>query len=79
MTPLATQHCQRLEGQPAMPLVQIQQHLTQVPGWAHRSGGIEKSFDFKGYAPTLAFVNAVAALAEREDHHPQISFGYNRT
>ncbi len=33
-------------------------------------------FEFKNYWETTAFVNAVAWIAHREDHHPDIEFGY---
>lgn len=33
---------------------------------------LEKEYKFKGYAPAVAFTNAVAALAEKEDHHPDL-------
>ena len=35
------------------------------------------TFKFKNYYETQAFVNAVAYIAHREDHHPDITFGYN--
>ncbi|WP_423823857.1 4a-hydroxytetrahydrobiopterin dehydratase [Salinisphaera sp. SPP-AMP-43] len=34
-------------------------------------------FNFDNYYQTQAFVNAVAYIAHREDHHPDITFGYN--
>jgi 4a-hydroxytetrahydrobiopterin dehydratase len=37
---------------------------------------LQATFNFKNYYPTTAFVNAVAYIAHREDHHPDISFGY---
>lgn len=37
---------------------------------------IRAGFDFKNYYQTTAFVNAVAWIAHKEDHHPEISFGY---
>lgn len=52
--------------------------LALLPGWARDGGSIAKSFDFSGYVPTLAFVNAVALIAQEQDHHPDIAFGYNR-
>lgn len=39
---------------------------------------LEASFEFKNYYPTTAFVNAVAWIAHREDHHPDIAFGYRQ-
>jgi 4a-hydroxytetrahydrobiopterin dehydratase len=37
---------------------------------------LRATFDFKNYYHTTAFVNAVAYIAHREDHHPDVSFGY---
>lgn len=39
---------------------------------------IEKTFKFKNYHQTVAFVNAVTWIAHKEDHHPEICFGYNQ-
>ena len=52
--------------------------LTLLPGWESDGEAITKSFAFTGYEPTLAFVNAVARIAQEQDHHPDIAFGYNR-
>lgn len=78
MNPLASQHCQPLEGQPPMDADRIAQHLTQAPGWALVNGAIEKRFDFADYHRTMAFVNAVAWVAHVEDHHPDLAVSYNR-
>ena len=75
---LAALHCQPLEGHAAMTAAEIAAHLQQVEGWSLARGAIEKVFRFADYPLTLAFVNAVAAIAQREDHHPDIAFGYNR-
>ena len=37
-----------------------------------------REFRFGDYKRTLDFVNAVAAFADAENHHPEIHFGYNR-
>jgi len=39
---------------------------------------IHRVFKFKNYYHTTAFINAVAWIAHREDHHPDITFGYNK-
>jgi len=75
---LVSQHCQALEGQPAMNAADVERHLRDAPGWTLVAGSIEKTFRFDDYDRTLAFVNAVAAIAHREDHHPDIAFSYNR-
>lgn len=52
--------------------------LILLPGWESDGEAIAKDFAFDGYAATLAFVNAVARIAQEQDHHPDIAFGYNR-
>ena len=75
---LASLHCQPLEGHAAMTAAEVAAHLQQVEGWSLAQGAIEKTYRFADYTLTMAFVNAVAAIAQREDHHPDIAFGYNR-
>jgi 4a-hydroxytetrahydrobiopterin dehydratase len=78
MNALAQQHCQPLEGQPAMDAGRIEQHLARAPGWALVDGAIQKRYDFSDYHRTMAFVNAVAWVAHVEDHHPDLAVSYNR-
>jgi 4a-hydroxytetrahydrobiopterin dehydratase len=61
-----------------MSLAEVERHLRDLPGWAMVDGAIEKVYRFDDYHRTLAFVNAVAWIAHREDHHPDIAFSYNR-
>ncbi len=74
--PLADQHCRALEGTPAMTAAQVEQHLALVSGWALVDGAIQKQFRFDDYHRTMAFVNAVAWVAHREDHHPDLAVSY---
>ena len=78
MTDLKNQRCKPLEGQPPMAPADIVLHLARVDGWAERDGAIEKSWRFGNFHETMAFVNALAWIAHAEDHHPDVSFGYNR-
>lgn len=50
------------------------------PDWslADDAKSIRRSFSFKDYYHTLAFVNAVAYVAHAEDHHPDLEVSYNR-
>jgi 4a-hydroxytetrahydrobiopterin dehydratase len=56
--------------------------LGALPGWRLTGDGadvaIEKAFTFKDYHQTMAFVNAVAFIAHRQDHHPDLSVHYNQ-
>ena len=47
-------------------------------GWVERDGALEREFRFADFAEALAFVNRVGALAEAEDHHPDIAIHWNR-
>ena len=51
--------------------------LQQLDGWKQQGHLISKDFQFKNYYQTIAFVNAVAWLSHREDHHPELTVGYN--
>ena len=75
---LAAMHCKPLEGHAAMSAPQNDAHLQQLEGWSLNEGSIEKTFRFADYHHTMAFVNAVAWIAHREDHHPDMAFGYDR-
>ncbi len=51
--------------------------LRGLPGWKRDGAKIFKEFAFKDHYQVLAFVNAVAWISHREDHHPYIAVGYN--
>jgi 4a-hydroxytetrahydrobiopterin dehydratase len=78
MNPLVSLHCKPLEGHSALSSAEVAVHLEQTDGWSLADGAIAKTFSFTDYHHTMAFVNAVAWIAHREDHHPDIAFGYNR-
>jgi 4a-hydroxytetrahydrobiopterin dehydratase len=78
MTDLKNQRCQPLEGQPAMGADDIASHLGVAPGWALVDGAIEKTYAFSDFHRTMAFVNALAWIAHREDHHPDLAVSYSR-
>ena len=57
---------------------QIDARLAHLSGWEYRDGAISKTFAFGRYADTITFVNAVAAIAQHEDHHPEMLVCYDR-
>jgi 4a-hydroxytetrahydrobiopterin dehydratase len=65
-------------GVPPLTLEEIQDLMKQLKGWEHAGGAIAKTYSFKNYYQTMAFVNATAWISHREDHHPDITVGYNR-
>jgi 4a-hydroxytetrahydrobiopterin dehydratase len=78
--PLLTQHCQHTSGAPLTADTAAAQ-LALIPGWTLSGSaiaGIERSFSFADFHATMAFVNALAYIAHREDHHPDLQVSYNR-
>ena len=73
---LAAQHCGA--GAPQLAADQLRDRLACLPGWTHAENRIEKAFRFADYYRTIAFVNAVAAVAHAEDHHPDMAVHYDR-
>lgn len=81
MTNLTGKSCKPCApGTPPLSREQATSMLAQVPGWSLNDVATElsRTFKFKNYHETLAFVNAQAWIAHREDHHPDIEVGYNR-
>ncbi len=52
--------------------------LSAVPEWALTGNCISRTYSFRNYYETLAFVNAIAYTIHLEDHHPEIILTYNR-
>lgn len=50
----------------------------QAMGWRLIDGALEKTFSFKNYYETICFVNAIAFIANAEDHHPDLAVTYNK-
>lgn len=78
MNRLVEAHCRRLEGGDPMTAAEVDEHLADATGWSVVDGAIEKAFEFADFHQTMAFVNALAWIAHREDHHPELALGYRR-
>ena len=65
------------EGTPALSDHDVGHLLTHVDDWRAVDGSLEKSFRFEDHFQTMAFVNAVAWISHREDHHPEMVVGYD--
>jgi 4a-hydroxytetrahydrobiopterin dehydratase len=57
---------------------EVAEHLRALEGWTQEKGCIAKTYSFKNYYETLAFVNGIAFLIHSEDHHPELTVSYNR-
>jgi 4a-hydroxytetrahydrobiopterin dehydratase len=78
MNQLLSQRCQALEAGAPMSDAVLHDHLAQVSGWHLKDGSIEKTFVFKNYYETIAFVNALAWICNTEDHHPELAVSFSR-
>lgn len=74
---LAHKRCRPCEGG-VSPLAghEVANLMKQLDGWHPAHNAIEKTYAFRDYYQTMAFVNAVAWLSHREDHHPDLSVGF---
>lgn len=81
MNKLCDRTCKACEGG-VDPLTKVaaENYLKELTGWQLSSDGkcISKSFTFKNYYQTMAFVNASAWVSHQENHHPDLSVHYNR-
>ena len=50
----------------------------QAIGWQLINGALEKTYAFKNYHQTIGFVNALAFIANSEDHHPDLAVSYSK-
>jgi 4a-hydroxytetrahydrobiopterin dehydratase len=67
------------EGTPALPLPAARAMLAHLHGdWRLAEDGktIERTLAFRNYHEVMAFVNALAWVSHREDHHPDLSVHY---
>jgi 4a-hydroxytetrahydrobiopterin dehydratase len=69
-------------GRRALKATEIVSNLARLEGWKLTGDGadvaIEKAWCFADYFETMAFVNAVAFIAHRQDHHPELLVQHSR-
>jgi 4a-hydroxytetrahydrobiopterin dehydratase len=67
-------------GTPALAEQRIAELLRQLaPGWRVADDGksLRRAYGFADFHETMAFVNAVAWIANAQDHHPDLEVGYD--
>ncbi|TNF69189.1 MAG: 4a-hydroxytetrahydrobiopterin dehydratase [Gammaproteobacteria bacterium] len=78
---LVEKKCKVCEGGDVLPLTQneVEKYLKLTPAWQVINDiKIQRVFQFKGFYKTMAFVNAVAWIANKEGHHPDMEVSFNR-
>jgi 4a-hydroxytetrahydrobiopterin dehydratase len=72
---LVQKNCKPCEGgaEPASP-AEAREQVEKLPGWTLSGDGnrIRKAWVMKDFAAAIRFFNAVAQIAESEDHHPDL-------
>ena len=82
MSDLSKKKCVACDGNtPAFDTTEIHKYLKKVDGWDVKSTKdknyyLIKNFKFKNFEESLDFTNKVGEIAEQENHHPDISFGW---
>jgi 4a-hydroxytetrahydrobiopterin dehydratase len=56
----------------------VQSALASLPGWSGDTTEIRREFRFESYSAAVAFTMQVALLAERTDHHPDVTLSWGR-
>ncbi|TDP63053.1 4a-hydroxytetrahydrobiopterin dehydratase [Roseateles toxinivorans] len=62
----------------ALSEAEVSDLLDQISGWRLTQGALERRINFPNFHQTMAFVNAVAQLANEQDHHPDMHIAYGR-
>lgn len=57
---------------------EVRSALAQVPLWKRFGAIIRRTFELPDFSAAMKFVNAVARLAEKAGHHPDIDIRWNR-
>jgi len=78
MTRLTEMRCKDLpQGSPALDPEAVAELLADLhPDWTVAHSRLTRAFAVEGYPPAHMLANAIAFLAEREGHHPDVSFGW---
>ena len=82
MSELSKKKCVRCEGNiPPFDKSEIHNYLKKVDGWEVKSNQdnsfyLVKEFNFKDFKESQNFINKIGDIAEQENHHPDLSFGW---
>ena len=77
---LSNRHCVPCEGGVTpMARTEAAATLAEIPDWelSEDNKSIHRRFEFKGFYKCMSFINAMAWIANAENHHPDFSAGYN--
>lgn len=75
---LLAAHCRPLDASAALSGAALAPTLSALADWHVDGDALVREFVFDNYYQTIAFVNALAYMVHREDHHPDLTVAYNR-
>lgn len=58
--------------------IAIQRELGNLTGWSRRGDVLTRTYQFRNFLDSISFVNRVAELAEKANHHPDIDIRYSK-
>ena len=58
--------------------IEIQRSLGTRAGWTRRGNALTRTFEFPTFPAAIAFVNRIADVAEKMDHHPDVDIRYTK-
>lgn len=75
---LSNKQCKPCEGGvPPLTQPEIDGLMQRLEDWQQHDQAIRKTYRFKNYYQVIAFVNAIAWMTHREDHHPDLQVTFN--
>jgi 4a-hydroxytetrahydrobiopterin dehydratase len=81
MLELTKKNCVPCKGKiSSLTVEQVNAMLQEIPIWQVSQDGVKiyRSFQFKSFYQTIAFVNAVAWISHQQEHHPHLEIDYNK-
>lgn len=73
---LSDEHCSATPA--SLDRIEAEMLASELNDWIIVDSKLEKTFRFKNFHETMAFVNAVAWIAHTQDHHPDMDVTYSR-
>jgi len=76
---LSEQSCRPVKaGDPALSSKEVKDQMSEIPQWSLADNSLQREFRFMDFRKAIEFVDAVAGVANEQDHHPDISISYNK-
>ena len=59
-----------------LPKTEIEKQLKTIKNWHFENNTIKKEFNFQTYMDSIAFINQLAEISEKNNHHPDMYVGW---